>query len=120
MRIEISMPPSVNQIWRSARVRGRLRVYRSKAYRIWKASAGWEIRAQRPVPIAGWVRVTISLGMTKRRSDEDNRVKCCLDLLVQHGLLEDDSKVASVTSKWDSAVTPGRIMVEVKRARAPC
>ena len=78
------MPPSVNQIWRSARVRGRLRVYRSKRYRSWATEAGWEIRAQRPVHIAGWVRVTISLGLTKRRSDADNRVKVLLDSLVEH------------------------------------
>ena len=116
MRIEMPMPPSVNSIWRSA---GRGRVYRSKRYQVWRTTAGWGIKAQRPVPIAGWVRITISLGLTKRRSDADNRIKALLDSLVEHHLIEDDSKVASVSVTWSNDVPPGRVQVEVKRARAP-
>ena len=120
MIIEIGIPPSVNSIWRSGRrANGRLVVYRSDKHRKWKTAAGWELKAQRPQPIAGWVKVAISLGRTKRRSDADNRVKLCLDLLVDHGLLEDDSKVASVTVAWASDVAPGRVRIEVSPAQGP-
>jgi Holliday junction resolvase RusA-like endonuclease len=116
MLLKLPMPPSVNSIWRSA---GRGRVYRSKRYKAWRTTAGWELKAQHPVPIAGWVRVTISLGLTKRRSDADNRIKVLLDSLVEHRLIEDDSKVAAVSVAWAGDVPPGRVRVEVKRARAP-
>ena len=119
MLLTLPMPPSVNAIWRSGRAGKRLRVYRSDKYKSWRSSAGSELKAQRPVPIAGWVRVTISLGLTKRRSDADNRIKVLLDSLVEHRLIEDDSKVASVSVAWSSGVPAGRVRIEVKRARAP-
>jgi Holliday junction resolvase RusA-like endonuclease len=82
-------------------------------------TAGWELKMQRPEPIPGWVRVTISLGLTKRRSDADNRIKVLLDSLVEHRLIEDDSKVAAVSVAWSGDVPPGRVRIEVRRARAP-
>src|SRR5262245_40177216 len=59
---------------------GRGRAYRSDKYCSLRSSAGWELKAQRPEAISGWVRVTISLGATKRRSNGDERRRqhqCC-------------------------------------------
>ena len=67
----------------------------------------------------GWVRVSISLGLNKRRSDADNRIKVLLDSLVEHRLIEDDSKVAQVSVAWSSDVPAGRVRIEVRRSRAP-
>jgi len=67
--------------------------------------------SQRPQRLEGWVRIAISLGLTKRRADADNMVKACLDLLVEHGLIEDDSKIASVSVAWSSEVPAGRVRI---------
>ena len=57
-----------------------------------------ELVMQRPVAIAGWMRATISPGLTKRRPDADNRIKVLLDLLVEHRLIEDTER--SPRSAW--------------------
>ena len=39
--------------------------------------------------------------------------KAVLDLLTKHGVIEDDSKVLELSGKWDHAVAPGRLKVEI-------
>ena len=45
-----------------------------------------------------------------------NLGKAVLDLLTAHQVIEDDAKVMSLTSRWDAAVTPGRVQIAVARA----
>jgi Holliday junction resolvase RusA-like endonuclease len=45
--------------------------------------------------------------------------KACLDLLTLHQVIEDDSLVVAISSRWDDAVAAGRVQVEVRGARAP-
>ena len=118
MKIEISIPPSVNSIWRVGRAG---RVHCSKRYTDWRRTAGWELQTQRPARIMGPVIITIAAGRPdRRRRDVDGLPKAVLDLLQAHRVIENDSLVASLTSRWDSAVTPGRIVVEVERAPQQC
>jgi crossover junction endodeoxyribonuclease RusA len=111
--ISLPLPPSVNRLWRT----GRGRVYRSPRYDAWCKAAGWELNIQRPARIAGPVTVTIAAGRPdRRRRDVDNLGKALLDLLTVHRVIEDDSRVVSLSSRWDAAIAPGRIVVTVSAA----
>jgi Holliday junction resolvase RusA-like endonuclease len=112
--IELSLPPSTNRLWRT----GRGRVFRSKPYMTWLSTAGWELKAQRPGKIRGPVAIAVVAGRPdQRRRDLDNIAsKALLDLLVAHGVVEDDSKVVRIASGWDSAIAPGRISVSITAA----
>lgn len=83
-------------------------------------SKGWSLLQQRPARLEGWVRVSIAAGVPDcRRRDLDNLGKAMLDLLVAHQVIEDDSKVLELSSRWDDTIDPGRVLVTVKRAKAP-
>ena len=72
---------------------------------------------KRPARILGPIIVTIAAGVPdRRRRDVDNLGKAVLDLLTAHQVIEDDAKVMSLTSRWDAAVTPGRVQIAVARA----
>ena len=100
----------MNRLWRT----GRGRVYRSARYDAWRKAAGWELNIQRPPRIGGPVAIMIAAGRPDRRQrDVDNLSKALLDLLTVHRVIEDDSRVVSLTSRWDDAIAPGRIVVTV-------
>ena len=70
---------------------------------------------QRPVRILGAIIITIASGVPDRHQrDVDNLGKAVLDLLTAHQVIEDDAKVMSLTSHWDSAVPPSRILIMVE------
>jgi crossover junction endodeoxyribonuclease RusA len=117
LELSLPLPPSVNRLWRA----GRKRVFRSPKYQSWLREAGWELVSQRPVRITGPVSIVIAAGRPdRRRRDLDNiATKACLDLLVAHQVIVDDALVASISSRWDSAVKPGRIVVAVEKAAMP-
>lgn len=93
--IELSqMPPSINHSHGQRRDGGR---YLKRELIAWKSLAGWEIKLQRPAPMRAPCEVFIDLpdpGEKPRRMDADNRGKAILDLLVDHGVIADDS------SRW--------------------
>jgi len=115
--IELQLPPSINRLWRA----GRKKVFRSPRYVAWLKSAGWELAIQRPARITGPVSISIAAGRPdRRRRDLDNvATKALLDLLCTHQVIQDDSLVVSISSRWDDAVTAGRLRVAVEPAQAP-
>lgn len=77
-------PPSVNNLFfNRAKGRGVTPQYRS-----WKQDAGWELKSQKQKPIHGPVSVMATF--EEGRADLDNLSKPTLDLLVSHGLIDDD------------------------------
>jgi Holliday junction resolvase RusA-like endonuclease len=54
-----------------------------------------------------------------QRRDVDGIVKACLDTLVEHQVIRDDSLVVSVTAAWADDVPPGRVRIELEAATAP-
>jgi crossover junction endodeoxyribonuclease RusA len=79
--------------------------------------AGWELALQRPMRVVGPITVTIAAGVPdRRRRDVDNLCKAVLDPLTVHQVIEDDAKAVSITSRWDTAVAPGRLQVAVAGA----
>ena len=113
--ITLPLPPSTNAIWRS----NRGRVHRSKRYLTWARTAGWELKLQKPSKMRGPVAITVAAGKPDaRRRDLDNvATKALLEnLLVAHKVIADDSLVASLSSRWDAAVAPGRVAVTIAAA----
>lgn len=85
--LELPFPISVNRMYKN---KGRSRA-KSERYRTWAKAAGWDVEQQKQEPIKGPYSLTLTLfEKDKRRRDPDNFVKCVSDLLVTHGLIEDD------------------------------
>lgn len=108
--LDLPFPPSVNQIWRSARKGAG--VYSSPGYVKWKkaadalmyTSSGW--RSKR---ISGYFTAEILVCPPKGhpRGDLDNRIKAILDHLQRCGIIADDKYCQRLSAEW------------VERPRAP-
>lgn len=105
------LPPSSNNLFLSA---GNRRV-KTPRYRGWLDVAGWEIATQRPAKIAGPYAMTLWFERAKRRSDISNRVKAVEDVLVTHGVIEDDSLCQKLSAEWSNQIKGVRIMVASTR-----
>lgn len=98
----LPVPPSVNSMFVNVPGKGRIK---SKDYKKWISEAGWLLKAARVRPVTGRVEIALVIAEPKREtSDLDNRTKACLDLLVEHGIIEDDSSkyVRKITQSWGS------------------
>jgi Holliday junction resolvase RusA-like endonuclease len=106
----IPLPPSVNNLYFNLSRGGRAKTER---YRNWIASARWSLLAQKARPIVGQVRLTILVNH-KSRADLENHAKATIDLLVAHGILEDDCKkfVRGISLEWSPEVEGVRVIIE--------
>ncbi len=102
------LPPSVNHMFANVAGKGRVK---SQGYRTWLNAVGWDVNQQRPQPVRGFVRVHIRLGPWDKKSDIDNRVKACLDLLKTHDLIDDDRFVHDIRARWDDTIKGARVEV---------
>lgn len=108
--IELPWPPSVNNLFN-----GGGRRFISSGYRRWRTAAEWSIVAARIQPVAGPVRIAITLHPPDSRPrDADNYNKPILDALVRTRVIADDHRgvVRGVASEWGAVAKPS------KRARA--
>lgn len=91
--LTLPFPISVNAMYRN-KLKSRAK---SERYMTWARAAGWQLQAQRQKPIKGWYALTLTLyEADNKRRDADNFVKAVSDLLVTHGLIEDDSFCSSL------------------------
>lgn len=96
----LPFPPSVNSLYANAPGRGRVR---TPAYQRWANEAGLRLNLQRPKKVSGRVRIAIrAVPPDKKKRDLDNLEKAIMDLLVDMGVIEDDSLVECKTSCWVS------------------
>ncbi len=96
--VHVPYPPTANNLFFNRPGKGRVKTER---YRTWLRAAGNELLAQRPPKITGKVVVSIVMGRPDRRKrDLSNCIKPIEDLLVAHGLIEDDSLVESLSIRW--------------------
>lgn len=103
-------PPSVNNLYGE----GKKRRFRTKRYDEWIQYADIAIRQQGPFEkFEGRVDIIVHLGGGRSDSDCDNFNKAPIDRIVQHGIIEDDSKpyMRSAKAIWDDDVNG--CMVEV-------
>src|SRR5258708_4769936 len=96
--LRIPLPPSVNALFANVPGKGRVKTDR---YKTWLNAVGWDVVQQRQSPIKGDVTLEIVAGRPdRRRRDLSNLIKAAEDLLVRHGLIEDDSRVTSLSIAW--------------------
>jgi|CXWL01.1.fsa_nt_gi Holliday junction resolvase RusA-like endonuclease len=106
--IRLSMPPSVNQMYRNVPGRGRVK---TKSYTAWLTEAGYTLLSQRPQKFSGDVLVNIQIGPRDKRADCDNRIKAILDLLTKMRMIADDRFVVSVLCAWNDNVRGAEVEV---------
>jgi Holliday junction resolvase RusA-like endonuclease len=98
--LDLPMPTSVNQNWRS----GRGRVYRSKAYLQWIEQADIAVMAAKQYPkrkIVGPFEIQLLLSETAAGlSDGDNRIKAALDWLQSRDVVRNDSDCRRGSWAW--------------------
>lgn len=107
--LTLPLPPSTNKLFANVPGKGRIR---TKAYKQWRHDAGWELKAQRPTPVAGNVAVAIHVPQSMR-GDVDNRLKALLDLLVAHHVIEDDRLVSKLIVERQAHLM-NQAMIEVR------
>jgi len=102
MIFNLPLPPSVNQLYFN-RKGGRAK---TKLYEDWITVARDALRKQKAIPIFGQVSIEYVIS-EKSRCDLGNHEKALTDLLVTHGILEDDSKdhVRRISLEWSPDVS---------------
>ena len=96
--LELPFPVTLNKIWRL----GRHGFHKSQQYSAWLKEAGNMINIQKPGRVEGNYCLSVSLCRPDRRKrDLDNiAAKGVNDLLVRHGIVEDDSLCVETSSRW--------------------
>lgn len=104
---QIPAPPTVNTIYRNVPGRGRVKTAR---YNTWRRAGLNELDAQGAALFDQPCIVSLSVPSSKT-GDIDNRIKAALDLLVEAGVLKDDSKkyVREVRAKWVPSYLPCQV-----------
>lgn len=97
LTLVFAMPPSVNDLYRNVPGVGRVR---SKRCKLWLAQAGWQLQSQPRLAFVGDVDLVFRFGPRKPNADVSNRIKAAEDLLVKHGIIEDDRYVVKVSAEW--------------------
>ena len=113
--ITLPFPPPVNNLFATV---GKRRI-RSRRYEEWIARAGIELMIQRPRPIAGPFKITLTYDRPdRRRRDLDGLQKAVLDLLVKHRVIEDDSLAQEIVLRWGPMATPAFVRAVLEPAEA--
>ncbi len=116
----LPFPPSANNLFAHAPVRGRVRRFPTKQYKLWRKEAVIRIRSQRIETFRE--PVVIKLALTpkdSRRRDASNYIKAIEDALVEARVLADDSQryVKAVIPYWcDPDPSHEGVMVTVRVA----
>lgn len=102
-------PPTTNTLYKNA---GKSRA-RTKKYDAWILEAGLRLNVQNIKPVTGPIRIFLSVEKNGNvREDIDNRLKSPIDLLVKHGIIDDDRNVQSVWAEWSHDVEGCRVTIE--------
>ena len=108
----LPLPTSVNALHTLRKAGGKAR---SKPYQAWVKEAGYAILTQRFKPILGPYELMVhAVRPDKKRRDLGNLEKAVSDLLVAHGVVEDDHLCECIFLEWVRAIDgPGNIKVRV-------
>ena len=107
--INLPFPPSGNTLYAN-RKGGR---YKTKRYETWLNAAGWDIKEQKPKRLEGRYQITLLVERKdNRRRDLSNTIKGVSDLLVAHGIIEDDSLEERVVLQWSDTVKGCLVILE--------
>lgn len=90
-------PPSVNEIYRNVRGKGRVKAGVYDNFILMGIAA---IRRQKVQPIPGRVVAIFGVERMSLQADIDNRLKAMLDAIVKAGVIEDDRFVTGIAVSW--------------------
>ena len=110
--ITLPFPPSVNSMFANSFNKSGKGRFKSKAYKAWTKAAGQELQIQRPRRTRGNIDLNIAFAASQRvhrgqKLDISNHIKAVEDLLVQHGIIEDDSLVDGLVVYWTENIESG-------------
>lgn len=107
--VDLPFPPSVNNLFAN----GKSGRYTTQQYKDWRTSAGWKIKADRTQRVPGPVSLTLVYEEKHGRRDLDNLLKACLDLLVEHKIIDGDHRtvVRAIAASWSEKVQGVRITI---------
>lgn len=119
--VTLPFPVSTNSLYRNLRGKGRVKTERHKT---WRQAAGWNLEQQQPPSVEGPVALDIAIGRptnrdgspSKVRRDISNLIKCLEDILVDHGVIEDDSLVQDLHVYWQPGIEGARIAISRREA----
>ncbi len=122
--LDLPEPPSTNELFANtsherraaAMASGRKLPGRVKtvAYKTWLNAAGWMLTSQRPGRIEG--RYTLEVWAARSGKDLGNLEKALSDLLVEHGVIADDSLSTRITLEWNDELPTRQIRVSIRAA----
>lgn len=109
--LSLPFPVSVNAMFSN----GRSGRFKSERYAAWLQEAGYALMVQRPPKIKGPVRLSYEVqdGTDGRHRDLGNLEKGPTDLLVAHGVIEDDNNtiVREINLRWCRDVNGIRVTI---------
>lgn len=113
----MSLPPSVNRIWRQGKLG---KVYRSEEYTNWRKKTLWEVGLQAKFgKIQGGYNLFVIVERPdKRKRDLDNFIKAINDILSASGIIEDDHLCQSISMKWGGSGSLCHVTVEAADGQA--
>ena len=110
IELRLPLPPSTNHLYANVAGKGRVK---SSRYRTWINAAGWCLKEQRPHKVSGdyvlWLWCERPDG---RRRDLGNLEKPVSDLLVEHGIVGDDSECVAIHLYWSGVGRECTVKVE--------
>lgn len=93
----LPIPPSVNQMFRNVRGKGRVK---TGHYEQWRGHALTSLRLQKIPHIDGSVVVLFGVERGSLAADIDNRIKAMLDAIVTAKIITDDNQVTAFAAAW--------------------
>lgn len=100
LNLWLPVPPSLNAAYANGRGKGARGRFATAALRDWKGEAAVALARQNWSPVPGEVIVLMNVERRSMVADLDNRIKPALDLLVKHGVIEDDRHVTAIAAAW--------------------
>ena len=90
-------PISVNALFANVAGRGRVR---TKRYNEWAQAAGWDCLGKGSITGPFQASIIISRKRARANADLDNFPKGIIDLMVKHGIVEDDHLLQRLTIEY--------------------
>ena len=114
--LDLPLAPTINQCFVMNAGRGKDR-RTSPIYTAFQWEAALELKAMQPKPrVEGKYSIRLSWP-EKDRADVDGRVKAAMDILVKHGVTDDDRHCVQVSAERSPDVMPGRMKVVIEEWR---
>lgn len=114
IRIELPFPPTVNNLYVNV---GRRRVM-SARYKAWFTLASTAIKGSHRQGVGPYALNICLKRPDKRRRDLGNLEKAVSDLLVECGVIRDDSLCERITLQWDHGIKADCVVIVVPCAEA--